>query len=151
MRLPHKPWPGDVDLEPHATRVDKPWGYEILWAESRHYTGKLLHIDAGKRLSLQYHDEKIETQCLVSGRALLIAEDAEGRLREIDMEPGKGYVIRPFQLHRLIAVEDAEIYEVSTPESGTTVRVEDDYRRPDETEAIRGSEGRGWQPPKNVE
>lgn len=132
----------DRDLRPHQQRVDKPWGWEILWAETPFYCGKILHIDAGKRLSLQYHDEKVETQCLLSGRALLVVEDAGGELREIEMEPGKGYTIHPFQRHRLIGIEDAEVLEVSTPETGTTFRVEDDFARPHETEEIRRRPGR---------
>ncbi len=125
------------DLRPHQRRVEKPWGWEILWAETPHYCAKILHIHAGKRLSLQYHDVKLETQCLISGRALLILEDEQGVLREIEMERGKGYTIRPFQKHRLVALEDAEIVEASTPELGTTYRLEDDYARPHETDEVR--------------
>jgi mannose-6-phosphate isomerase len=125
------------NLVPQQRRIEKPWGWEILWAETDHYCGKLLHIHAGKRLSLQYHDEKLETQCLLSGRAVLVLEDETGTLREIEMESGKGYTIRPFQRHRLIAITDAEIAEVSTRETGTTFRVEDDYGRPHETEELR--------------
>ena len=139
-----KPRPAAASLAPTAKRIEKPWGWELIWAEGHAYTGKLLHINAGKRISLQYHDEKIETQCLVSGRALLVAEDADGIMREIVMEPGKGYTIVPFQLHRLVAIEDSEVYEVSTVESGTTVRVDDDYKRPDETPEMRTSHNRGW-------
>ncbi len=134
--------PTDRDPQPHQQRVEKPWGWEILWAETPHYCGKILHINAGQRLSLQYHDQKIETQCLLSGRALLVIEDAAGTLREIEMEPGKGYTIHPFQRHRLVGIDDAEILEVSTPETGTTFRVEDDFARPDETEELRRRPGR---------
>jgi quercetin dioxygenase-like cupin family protein len=125
-------------VRPHVRRVEKPWGWEILWAEEApHYVGKLLHVDAGKRLSLQYHDEKLETQCLLSGRVLLVVEDAEGALQEIEMERGEGYTIHPFQRHRLVAITDAEVVEVSTPETGTTFRLDDDYARPHETEELR--------------
>jgi mannose-6-phosphate isomerase len=126
----------------HQRRIAKPWGFEVLWAETPQYVGKTLYIDAGKRLSLQYHDQKQETQCLVSGRALLILGDDRASLCEIEMEPGKGYTIHPHQLHRLIAIDDAEIVEVSTPEIGTTFRVEDDYARPDETEEVRSRPNR---------
>ena len=139
-----KPRPSAIQLDPLARRVEKPWGWELIWAEGSAYTGKLLHINAGKRLSLQYHDEKLETQCLVSGRAMLVVEDADGALQEILMEPGKGYTIVPFQLHRLVAIDDAEIYEVSTAETGTTVRVDDDFERPNETPDLRDSHNRGW-------
>jgi oxalate decarboxylase/phosphoglucose isomerase-like protein (cupin superfamily) len=129
-----------TDAQPHQQRVKKPWGWEILWADTPEYCGKILHINAGARISLQYHDAKIETQCLVSGRALLVLEGSDGTLSEIPMEPRKGYTIMPFQRHRLIALEDAEIVEVSTPERGTTFRVHDDYGRSDETEDQRRTE-----------
>jgi mannose-6-phosphate isomerase len=139
-----KPVPGEVELAPFSRRIAKPWGWEIVWAESDAYTGKLLHVLAGRRLSLQYHDEKTETQCLLSGRAILVAEDASGILREVAMEPGKGYTIHPFQIHRLIAIDDSEVMEVSTAETGTTVRLEDDYCRSDETQSVRALANRGW-------
>jgi mannose-6-phosphate isomerase len=135
-----------VSLEPSSRRVEKPWGWEVVWAEGQGYTGKSIHIRAGHRLSLQYHECKVETQCLVSGRALLIAEDANGSLHELLMQPGQGYTIQPFQIHRLIAVEDAEIVEVSGPEEGTTIRLEDDYCRGHETEVVRTLPNRGWEP-----
>jgi len=139
-----KPRPEGVELAPLARRIEKPWGWEIIWAENGQYTGKLLHIRAGRRLSLQYHDQKLETQCLVSGRALLVREGADGALHEIAMQRGVGYTVHPYQLHRLIAIEDAEIFEVSTPEAGTTVRVADDFARGDETAEVRSRPDRGW-------
>jgi len=99
-----------------------------------------MHVNGGHRLSLQYHEEKLETLCLATGRVLLTVEDAEGRLQELEMEPGWGYTIAPLQRHRLAAIEDAEVYEVSTPESGTMVRLADDYQRTSETEARRASD-----------
>lgn len=142
--LPAKPLPETVDPRPFSRRIEKPWGWELIWAQTSSYTGKLLHIRAGQRLSLQYHDQKLETQCLLSGRAILVLEDANGELQEQFLEPGCGYTIYPYQLHRLVAIEDAEIYEVSTPEAGTTVRVADDFQRPDETEELRARPDRGW-------
>lgn len=106
-------------------------------AETPLYVGKLLHIEAGKRLSPQYHDQKLETQSLIAGRAVLLLDDDYGELREIAMEPGMGYTIKPFRRHRLIAVCDADVIEVSTPEIGTTYRLADDYARPHETEESR--------------
>jgi mannose-6-phosphate isomerase len=141
------PDPADRRLEPYARRIDKPWGWETLWAVTPQYCGKILHIKAGRRLSLQYHDQKTETQCLIRGRALLIIEDADGALREIEMEPGKGYTILPFQRHRLVGIEDADVVEVSTPETGTTYRLEDDYARPHETETVRRQERSPSPPP----
>jgi mannose-6-phosphate isomerase-like protein (cupin superfamily) len=128
-----------------ATRVDKPWGYEILWTPAdRPYVGKLLHIDAGKRLSLQVHDAKTESWFLVSGRAKVVWDDGSGVLVETELEPGLGYSCEIGQRHRLVAISDCDILECSTPEIGTTIRLEDDYDRPDETEALRAAPGRGW-------
>lgn len=128
------------DIQPQWQRVEKPWGWEVVWAQTPQYVGKLLHVMAGKRLSLQYHDEKLETQSLLHGQALLMVEDEDGVLREITMEPGKGYTIAPFRRHRLVGITDAEIIEVSTPETGTTFRLEDDYARPHETDDLRRAE-----------
>src|SRR5712692_6777762 len=85
-----KPKATDVDLLPVERRIQKPWGWEILWAENGAYTGKFLHMNAGMRTSLQYHDSKLETQCLLSGCAVLMVERTDGSLREIAMERGKG-------------------------------------------------------------
>lgn len=127
-------------VEPAARRVDKPWGYEILLTPAdAPYTSKLIHVHAGKRLSLQIHDTKVETQTLVAGRAILVLEGADGRLHDIDMQPGVGYHVAVGQRHRLCAAPDeaATVFEASTPERGTTLRLEDDYARSDETEALR--------------
>lgn len=123
---------------PHQRYVEKPWGWEIVWAETEAYVGKILHVRAGERLSLQYHDRKLETQSLLRGRAILVLEEARGMLREIAMEPGKGYTILPYQRHRLVGLTDADVVEVSTPEIGTTFRIEDDYARSNEP-ALRHS------------
>src|SRR5205814_489832 len=102
------------------------------------YTAKLIHVNAGKRLSLQLHDTKVETQTLVAGRGLLVLEGADGQLHELEMQPGVGYNVAVGQRHRLCAPADADatVFEASTPETGTTLRLEDDYARPDETEAL---------------
>jgi mannose-6-phosphate isomerase len=110
-------------------RVDKPWGWEAIWAETEYYVGKILHVRAGHRLSLQYHDQKTESQYLLSGRAQLLLDDADGVLQTILMETGACYTIVPFQRHRIIALDDSEILEVSTPERGITYRIEDDFGR----------------------
>lgn len=130
---------------PFLQRVEKPWGYELLFSPpDRPYAGKLLHLNAGRRISLQYHDTKHETIVLLHGRARLQADDAAGDLAMIEMEPNKGYSNIPGQRHRLIAVDDCDFVEASTPEQGTTYRLEDDSGRGHETEAARGSHGRGW-------
>ena len=121
-------------------RIEKPWGYEVLLSPpDAPYTSKLIHVKAGKRLSLQIHDVKVETQTLVAGRGILVLEGPDGELHEVPMEPGKGYHVAVGQRHRLCAApdEDATIFETSTPEVGTTYRLEDDYARPDETEQVR--------------
>jgi mannose-6-phosphate isomerase-like protein (cupin superfamily) len=109
------------------------------------YASKLIHIRAGKRLSLQLHDTKVETQTLVAGRGILVLEGSDGELHEIEMRPGVGYHVAVGQRHRLCAApdHDATVFESSTPELGVTLRLEDDYARPDETEAMRHVERAG--------
>ena len=130
-------------LQPHAQRIEKPWGYEILLTPNDvPYTAKLIHVRAGKRLSLQLHDTKVETQTLVAGQGVLVLEGPDGELHDIRMEPGVGYHVAVGQRHRLCAAADADatIFEASTPETGTTLRLEDDYARPHETEELRHAE-----------
>jgi mannose-6-phosphate isomerase-like protein (cupin superfamily) len=130
-------------LQPLGRRIDKPWGYEILLSPpDAPYTSKLIHVEAGKRLSLQVHDTKVETQTLVSGRGVLVLEGSDGELHQIVMQPGVGYHVAVGQRHRLCAApdEDATIFEASTPEVGVTLRLEDDYARPHETEQLRQAE-----------
>jgi len=127
-------------VDGYARRVEKPWGYEILLTPNDvPYTAKLIHVKAGKRLSLQLHDTKVETQTLVAGHGVLVLEGADGQLHDIQMQPGVGYHVAVGQRHRLCAAPDADatIFEASTPETGTTLRLEDDYARPHETEAQR--------------
>jgi mannose-6-phosphate isomerase len=135
--------PATFSLNPQARRIDKPWGYEVLLSPADvPYTMKLIHVKAGKRLSLQLHDVKIETQTLVAGRGILVLEGPDGALHDIPMEPGVGYHVTVGQRHRLCAAPDADatVFEASTPEAGTTLRLEDDYARPDETEQLRQAE-----------
>jgi len=133
----------DFSLSPGSRRVDKPWGHEILLSpEDAPYTAKLIHVKAGHRLSLQLHDSKTETQTLIGGKGILVLEGPDGQLHEVPMEPGVGYSVAIGQRHRLCAApeEDAVIYEASTPDTGTTFRLQDDYARPDETEELRTQE-----------
>ena len=123
---------------PFLKKVEKPWGYEFILAKNGlSFTGKILHLNKGKRLSLQYHEEKEETLCLFKGEAKLYLENTKGILQEIIMEPKKGYLVIPFQKHRLEGITDCDLLEASTPEKGNTVRVEDDYHRDTETEEDR--------------
>ena len=130
---------------PYVKRVEKPWGYEIHWvAENKPYMGKLIHINKGARLSLQIHDKKLESWFLINGRAMVIWDNRQGELVEIELEKRKGYSLEIGQRHRLAGITDCDIVEVSTPEIGTTFRLEDDYKRPDETEEMRKKQNRGW-------
>lgn len=132
--------------ESYVKRVPKPWGFELhLLPDGGPYMMKVLHINAGARLSLQAHDAKSETWIVHSGRAGVILEDADGQLQEIELKSGEGYTSQLGQRHRLHGITDCEVIEASTPELGTTWRLEDDYSRPDETEEMRADPNRGWQ------
>lgn len=125
----------------YVKRVEKPWGYELHWVpEDAPYMGKLLHINAGARLSLQVHDQKSESWFLMSGSAAVIWENSNGELIETILESGKGYTTKLGQKHRLKGLTDCDILEVSTPELGTTWRLEDDFARPHETPEQRKKE-----------
>lgn len=126
-------------------KINKPWGYEIHWTPSElPYTGKILHINAGKRLSLQRHDKKQESWFMMRGRAKVIWDNTNGELIETELEYGKSYTCAVGQRHRLVGITDCDVIEVSTPEIGITQRLEDDYGRPDETEEMRKTGNRGW-------
>jgi len=127
--------------DPYVRRVEKPWGYELHWVpEDMPYMGKLIHINAGAQLSLQVHDKKHESMFLVSGEAAIIWENKSSDLVEDNLQKGVGYTIKIGQKHRLKGITDCDVIEVSTPESGTTWRLEDDFSRPDETPEQREKE-----------
>ncbi len=127
--------------EPYVKKVEKPWGYELHWVpEGLPYMGKIEHVNAGARMSLQIHDSKRESWFLMNGRAKVIWEDNKGEIIETELQQGKGYTCCLGQKHRLAGITDCDIIEVSTPESGTTLRLEDDYTRPDETPEQRKKE-----------
>lgn len=110
-------------------RVDKPWGHEIVWAHTDRYVGKILHVRAGESLSLQYHRQKDETVRVLSG-LLRFEVWREGETpREVRLGPGDGWHIAPGLRHRMIAVEDTDVLEVSTPELDDVVRLDDRYGR----------------------
>jgi len=128
-------------------KVAKPWGYEIHWTPSDFpYMGKILHVNAEKRLSLQRHSQKKETWYILKGRAKLIWDNEKGELIETELEYGKSYTCSINQRHRLVGITNCDVIEVSTPEIGTTERLEDDYHRPDETDELRKQKNRGWNP-----
>ena len=111
-------------------RVEKPWGYELIWAKTADYVGKLLHINRGHKLSLQDHERKEETIFVSSGRmTLIIIETLPGTLEEIPPPAGEAYHIPRGRRHRMIALEDCEVVEVSTPHLDDVVRVDDAYGR----------------------
>ncbi|HVZ58351.1 MAG TPA: cupin [Patescibacteria group bacterium] len=127
--------------DPFSVKVVKPWGYEIIFTPPHlPYTGKIIHVDAGKRLSLQVHDKKIESWILKSGKAKVMWDNDAGELIETELNEHVGFTSMVGQRHRLIGITDCDIFEVSTPEIGTTYRLEDDYKRPDETEEMRVQE-----------
>ena len=131
--------------EPFQELVKKPWGQEIIYTSGDSvHTGKILSINSGCRLSLQYHDQKSEVLCLVSGEAVVWLENDRGEIDHIAMERGKGYAVVPGQKHRLEAVTDCTVIEVSDPEKGNTFRLSDDFKRPDESEELRRQKNRGW-------
>lgn len=126
--------PTNFSNSPYIKKIDKPWGYELHWVpEEAPYMGKVLHIDAGKRLSLQVHDQKQESWYVMNGTAKVMWDDDKGDLIETELIPGFGFSTKIGQRHRLIGVTDCDILEVSTPELGTTWRLEDDFSRPNET------------------
>jgi mannose-6-phosphate isomerase len=111
------------------TRVDKPWGHEVRWAVTDRYLGKLIHINKGEQLSLQYHVQKDESILILSGVMDLVLEDERGEVRTHRMSPGMTARVRPGRRHRFVAVEDCDLVEVSSPEIDDVVRLEDRYGR----------------------
>jgi mannose-6-phosphate isomerase-like protein (cupin superfamily) len=111
------------------TKVDKPWGYELRWAITDRYAGKILHIKKGEALSLQYHERKDEYQYVLKGAIDIELGGGDGKLTRRLMTAGDTLHIAPGTRHRLSAVEDSDIFEVSTPEIDDVVRLEDRYGR----------------------
>ncbi|NRA97840.1 MAG: hypothetical protein HRU14_16710 [Planctomycetes bacterium] len=113
-----------------SRRVEKPWGFELIWAETERYVGKVISIRPGQRLSLQYHEVKDESIQVMSGQQRLHLENAEGQMQILDLGPGEHSRIPVGRKHRFEALhEPAELVEVSTPELNDVVRLEDDYSR----------------------
>jgi mannose-6-phosphate isomerase-like protein (cupin superfamily) len=112
-----------------VSRVEKPWGYELHWAKTDRYVGKVLHIKAGHALSLQYHNKKDETIFLHTGKMLFEIGEQDGPLARREMKPGDSVHVTPLTVHRMTAIEDCDVLEVSTPELDDVVRLEDRYGR----------------------
>lgn len=135
---PNKIDKSTFSTNPYIRRIEKPWGWELHWTpDNLPYMGKILHIDAGKQFSLQIHDLKQESWFLRSGKGLLIWDNEKGEIVETEIKEGVGYTCHVGQKHRIRGITDVEVIEVSTPEIGTTYRLEDDYKRPNETEEQR--------------
>jgi mannose-6-phosphate isomerase len=111
------------------THVAKPWGEERIWVHTDQYAGKVITIEAGKRLSLQYHEAKDEAVYVLSGRLRLHLEDASGKMRELDLGPGESRRVPVGRKHRFEALERTRLIEVSGPQLDDVVRVEDDFGR----------------------
>lgn len=109
-------------------RVPKPWGYELIFAHTDRYVGKILHVDQGHSLSLQYHEMKDETLYVVRGELRLTIE-SEGDRREVTLREGEAFHIPPRLIHRMEAIIDTDVAEVSTTELDDVIRLEDRYGR----------------------
>ena len=110
-------------------KVDKPWGYELIWAHTERYIGKILHVTAGHALSLQYHERKDETIHLLRGRMRFFVGSSKDDLREVEFNEGDSYHITPGTVHRMEAVTDVDLLEASTSDIDDVVRLEDRYGR----------------------
>ena len=115
-------------------RVDKPWGYELRFARTERYAGKVLFIKAGSQLSLQYHETKDEAFLVHDGTLELVLDRGEAQ-QVVRMGPGDARRIAPGTIHRFRAVTDCMLFEVSTPELEDVVRLEDDFGREGTSEA----------------
>jgi len=113
----------------NGRRIDKPWGYELIWAESTRYVGKILHIERGEQLSYQFHHHKDETIFLLAGVLQLEVATSEGPRETLRLLPGQSFHIPPGLRHRMSAIETCDVLEASTPELDDVVRLEDIYGR----------------------
>lgn len=110
-------------------RVEKPWGYELIWAETDLYVGKILHVNAGEALSVQMHEVKDETLHLLTGEIRLEVGSAPDGLEDVRLGAGESFRVTPRTVHRIVAVTDADVLEASTPHLEDVVRFQDRYGR----------------------
>lgn len=122
---------GETHPKTEPKRVEKPWGYELWWATTPHYAGKILHVEAGQSLSLQLHREKEESSYLLSGRLRLIRGPSAEDLTTEEIGPGFTWRVEPGMVHSIEALEDSDVLEVSTPHLDDVVRLRDRYGRED--------------------
>ena len=113
----------------HPRRVEKPWGHELIWAETDQYVGKILHVRAGHALSLQYHERKDETIHVLRGTLRFLAGPSHDAIEEIELVEGDSFRVTPGTVHRMIALTDTDLLEASTPHLDDVVRLEDRYGR----------------------
>jgi mannose-6-phosphate isomerase len=121
-----------VNADPYRVaprKVEKPWGWELVWAEADDYVGKLLFVREGEALSLQYHEVKDESWLVHQGRARLELGDVGGDLEPLEISAGDAFRFRPGTVHRVTALEDLLVVEVSTPHLDDVVRLDDRYGR----------------------
>jgi quercetin dioxygenase-like cupin family protein len=111
-----------------VTRIPKPWGYEIIWAHTDRYVGKVLHINAGHALSVQYHNHKDETVYLLRGDMKYWVKLGD-ELEDVRLREGDAFRITPGTVHYMEAITDCDILEASTPELDDVVRIQDRYGR----------------------
>ena len=117
------------NLKHPVQKIDKPWGYELVWAKTHAYVGKVLFVKQGQCLSLQYHNEKEETLYVESGECWIETGPDKATLQRVHFLPGEVFHIPPKTIHRIIAVSDTRIFEVSTPQLSDVIRLEDRYGR----------------------
>lgn len=110
-------------------RVEKPWGHELIWAETDAYVGKILHVKAGEALSVQMHEVKDETLHLLSGEIELWAGHSPDEMVDVRLGPGESFRVVPHTVHRIVAVTDSDVLEASTPHLDDVVRFQDRYGR----------------------
>jgi mannose-6-phosphate isomerase len=120
-----KPGAGRVKV----SKVPKPWGHETIWAHSDRYVGKILHINAGQELSVQYHKKKDETVYLLSGQLSYRVQSDSGVLQDVQLKLGESFRITPGTIHQMVALTDCDVLEVSTSELDDVVRLSDKYGR----------------------
>ncbi len=112
-----------------VVKVPKPWGHETIWAQSDRYVGKILHINAGQELSVQYHNKKDETVYLLSGEIVYRVKSDTDLLEDVQLRIGESFRITPGTVHQMVALTDCDVLEVSTPELDDVVRLSDKYGR----------------------
>ena len=119
--------PGSGPVE--VVTVPKPWGHETIWAQSERYVGKILHINAGHELSVQFHKRKDETIHLLSGEIVYRVQGKDEVLDDVQLRVGESFRITPGTVHQMVALTDCDVLEVSTPELDDVVRLSDKYGR----------------------